>query len=214
MVPKSSSPIAASLFSSVAKIALGPSPLRHFGEPDLPPARARVRCGLKGRSSRGMPSSATATSIFSATSASCGPAWIPIQNTRAAFAVGKNPYPAERISNALPSTRRKRSVMASTRSERLFSDELQRDVQRLRPHPACIGREALHAFEKARDAGANFRVDIDSNEYSHLLIAVAYSSALRIISSACCVANWRIRLRSPGKFRSTTCVPSSPASAM
>ena len=26
--------------------------------------------------------------------------------------------------------------------------------------------------------------------------------------------NWRMRLRSPGKLRSTTCVPSSPASAM
>src|ERR1019366_5590352 len=51
---------------------------------------------------------------------------------------------------------------------RLFSDELQRNVQRLRPRPARIGREALHAFDKARDAGANFRVKIDANEYSHI----------------------------------------------
>lgn len=40
-----------------------------------------------------------------------------------------------------------------------------------------------------------------------------YIKALLTISSACCVANQRIRLRSPGKFRSTTCVPSSPDKA-
>src|SRR5208282_274281 len=96
----------------------------------------------------------------------------------------------------------------------LFSDELQGNVQRLRPRPARIGRETLHAFEKARDAGANFRVEIDADEYSHHLLQRPYKSARRIISNACWVANWRIRLRSPGKLRSTTCVPSSPASAM
>ncbi len=31
----------------------------------------------------------------------------------------------------------------------LFSDELQRNVQRLRTHPASLGREALNAFEEA-----------------------------------------------------------------
>src|ERR1035438_9193921 len=56
---------------------------------------------------------------------------------------------------------------------RLFSDELQRNVQRLRPHPARIGREALHAFDKARDAGANFRVKIDANEYSHIFASLS-----------------------------------------
>src|ERR1039457_5089169 len=55
---------------------------------------------------------------------------------------------------------------------RLFSDELQRNVQRLRPRPSRIGREALHAFDKARDAGANFRVKIDANKYSHIRISL------------------------------------------
>src|SRR5208283_909823 len=96
----------------------------------------------------------------------------------------------------------------------LFSDELQRNVQRLRTHPPSIGRENLDAFQKARDPDANFRVKIDADKYSHLVKTSSYSRARRIISRACCVANWRIRLRSPGKFRSTTCVPSSPASAM
>src|ERR1022692_3337708 len=52
---------------------------------------------------------------------------------------------------------------------RLFSYELQRDVQRLRTHPAGIGRKALHAFEEARDPGADFRLKIDADEYSHHL---------------------------------------------
>ncbi len=39
---------------------LGASPLRHFGSPERPAPRASVRCGLKARSSRGMPSSAIA----------------------------------------------------------------------------------------------------------------------------------------------------------
>src|ERR1035437_7506684 len=56
---------------------------------------------------------------------------------------------------------------------RLFSYELQRNVQRLRPHPARIGRDALHAFDKARDAGANFRVKIDANEYSHIFASLS-----------------------------------------
>src|SRR5271169_649013 len=32
---------------------------------------------------------------------------------------------------------------------RLFSDELQGDVQRFRMHPACLGRKFLHALEEA-----------------------------------------------------------------
>src|SRR5712692_1509433 len=51
---------------------------------------------------------------------------------------------------------------------RLFSDELQRNVQRLRPHPAGIGREALDAFEETLDPGADFSVEIDADKYSHL----------------------------------------------
>src|ERR1700686_4980832 len=51
----------------------------------------------------------------------------------------------------------------------LFSDELQCNVQRLRTHPASFGREALDAFEETLDAGADFRVEIDADEYSHLL---------------------------------------------
>src|SRR5260370_16505911 len=41
---------------------------------------------------------------------------------------------------------------------RLFSDELQRDVQRLRPHPSRIGREAICAFEEALNSRADFTV--------------------------------------------------------
>src|ERR1700693_729973 len=97
---------------------------------------------------------------------------------------------------------------------RLFSNKLQRNVQRLRPHPACFGRKSLDAFEETLDPFAHFRIETDADEYSHLLMPALYNSALRIISSACWAANWRMRLRSPGKFLSTTCVPSSPASAM
>src|SRR6266849_7336361 len=52
---------------------------------------------------------------------------------------------------------------------RLLSDELQRDVQRLRPHPAGFWREALYTFEEALNSRADFRVKIDADEYSHLL---------------------------------------------
>ena len=52
--------------------------------------------------------------------------------------------------------------------QRLFSDELQCNVQRLRPHPAGLGREALYAFEEAFNPGADLRVEIDADEYSHL----------------------------------------------
>src|ERR1700687_263540 len=55
---------------------------------------------------------------------------------------------------------------------RLFTDELQRNVQRLRTHPARLGRKTLDAFEEARDPGADFRVEIDANEYSHIRIFV------------------------------------------
>ncbi len=117
MVPKSSSDMAASRFSSTANVALAASFFCRFGDPDLlPPPRASVKCGLNTRSSRGMPSSAVAASMRSASSTSFAPPSIPIQNTRAALAVGKNPYPPVRISNALLSTRRKRLVIASTRS--------------------------------------------------------------------------------------------------
>ena len=255
-MPKSSSAIAASRFSSTANIALGASPLRHFGEPDLPPARARVKCGLNARSSRGMPSSPVVRSILSASSASSGPAWIPIQNTRGAFAEGKNPYPH--------SANLKRAAFDPTQVFRngrdllrpLFSNELKRNVQRLRPHPPGLRCETLHAVKEARNAGANFRIEIDADKYSHVLCRTPppvilseaetsrsevsaeskdpystrvqgilarlpaghnerlYMSALRIISNACWVENCRMRFRSPRKFLSTTCVPSSPASAM
>src|ERR1700686_199736 len=56
---------------------------------------------------------------------------------------------------------------------RLFSNELQRNVQRLRTHPARIGRKTLDAFEKAPNSGADFGVKIDADEYSHLLITSA-----------------------------------------
>src|ERR1700680_3615143 len=52
---------------------------------------------------------------------------------------------------------------------RLFSDELQRNVQRLRTRPARIGREALDAFDETLDPRADFGVEIDADEYSHLL---------------------------------------------
>ena len=74
----------------------------------------------------------------------------------------------------------------------LLSDEFQRDVQRFWTNPARIRRETLNALEEARDTASDFRVEIDTNEYSHLCITDlthAYKSARRIISSACCVAN-------------------------
>ena len=50
---------------------------------------------------------------------------------------------------------------------RLFANKLQRNVQRLRPHPARIGHKTLDAFKEARDARANFRVKIDTDKDSH-----------------------------------------------
>jgi hypothetical protein len=40
-------------------------------------------------------------------------------------------------------------------------------MQRLRPHPARLGRETLHAFQEARNPRADFRVKIDADKYSH-----------------------------------------------
>jgi len=106
--------------------------------------------------------------MLSASSVNCAPAWIPIQNTRGAFAVGKNPYPPERISSALLSIRRKTFGDGLDSLWRLFADELQRNVQRLRTHPARLGRKTLNALEEARNPGTDFKVEIDADEYSHL----------------------------------------------
>src|ERR1700677_874586 len=95
----------------------------------------------------------------------------------------------------------------------LFSDKLQSNVQRIRMHPPRFWRKPLNTFDKAFDPGANRRVKIDANKYSHFLGIAFYKSARRIISKACRLENRRMRVRSPGKLRSTTCVPSSPASA-
>src|SRR4029077_10781450 len=62
---------------------------------------------------------------------------------------------------------------------RLFSNELQRNVQRLRTRPARIGREAFDAFEETLDPCADFGVEVDADEYSHLLISAPYISALQ-----------------------------------
>jgi hypothetical protein len=43
-------------------------------------------------------------------------------------------------------------------------------MQRLGTHPARIGRKTLDAFEKASDPGADFRVEVDADEDSHLFI--------------------------------------------
>ena len=51
----------------------------------------------------------------------------------------------------------------------LFSDELQRDVQRLRTHPSSVGREPLHAFDKAFKPCSQCGIEIDADEYSHHL---------------------------------------------
>ena len=75
----------------VKKERLGPSPLRQRGEPDPPAARARVKCGLKARSSFLIPRFAILSSMAAASCASCGPDSIPIQKTRADFGVGKKP---------------------------------------------------------------------------------------------------------------------------
>src|SRR5271154_6323328 len=50
---------------------------------------------------------------------------------------------------------------------RLFADELERDVQRFRTHPARIGSETAHAIEEASDALANALVDIQCDEKAH-----------------------------------------------
>src|SRR5712692_2346387 len=127
------------------------------------------------------------------------------------------------------------------RLRRLLADKFQRDVQRLGTHPAGIRREAAYPFQEALNALADGIIDVEGNENSHdsressvfsrqelrtnrrcrsrkadnrrLKTEDGYINFLLTMSSACCEANQRMRLRSPGKFRSTTSVPLSPAKA-
>src|ERR1017187_2645220 len=50
---------------------------------------------------------------------------------------------------------------------RLLSDELQCKVKRLWPYPFGVGREALNALQKTRDAHSDFGIEINTNEDSH-----------------------------------------------
>jgi len=61
--------------------------------------------------------------------------------------------------------------------ERLFSYELQCDVQRLRARPSRVGHEPLYAFDKMFNPRSHFRVEIDANEYSHDLWGAAFTAA-------------------------------------
>lgn len=92
----------------------GWSPLPRRGEAERPAARASVRCGVKARSSFGIPSAAIFSSISDASLASSGPALTPTQKTRADFAVGKNPYPPNSMSTALPEMPASSRLICST----------------------------------------------------------------------------------------------------
>src|ERR1700728_399580 len=91
MVPNSGTDRADSFSWRRWKVRLGPSLLLMRGEPEALRPRARVMCGLKGRSSFGIPSEGIVSSIAAASATSSGPEAIPIQKTRAEFGVGKNP---------------------------------------------------------------------------------------------------------------------------
>src|SRR5579864_517044 len=91
MVPNSGVGRTASFSCSRWKTRFGPSVLVRRGEAERPAPRASVRCGLKARSSFGIPSEDILSSMATARVASCGPASMPIQKTRADFAVGKKP---------------------------------------------------------------------------------------------------------------------------
>ena len=91
MVPNSGVGECCQFFLQTLKAAIGASSLRRRGRAGAAGPRASVRCGLKARSSFGIPSADILSSIAAASAASSGPASMPIQKTRADFAVGKNP---------------------------------------------------------------------------------------------------------------------------
>src|SRR5204863_4594718 len=93
MLPDAGVTKATSFCCKRSNVPVTRSPLRRRGEPDPPALRASVRCGLNFRCSRGTATAANFSSISAARETNSGSPSIPIQKTRADFAVGKNPYP-------------------------------------------------------------------------------------------------------------------------
>jgi O-succinylbenzoate synthase len=101
MVPNSGGGAVINFACSTSKRWFDRSPLCRRGEPDplefrapelcAPELRAKVKCGLYSCGSRGILSPASLASIAPARAARLEPAFIPIQNTRGAREVGKNP---------------------------------------------------------------------------------------------------------------------------
>src|SRR5712672_788990 len=81
------------------------------------------------------------------------------------------------------------------------ANKLQCDVQTFNTGQAPLWRKRACAFHVVRKACANIGRDIECNEDAHCHISVR-----RTMSRACCVAQWRMRSRSPGKVRSMTSV--------
>src|SRR5690242_1163377 len=86
-------------------------------------------------------------------------------------------------------------------AHRLFANEFNRDVKRLGTRPASLRRESANFFGEFCDAIAHPVRDLQRHKDAH-----SYMSFLRTMSSACWLANQRIRLRSPAKFFCSTSV--------
>lgn len=114
MLPNSGAGRVAILFCRSSKTRFGLSSLVRPGEPERLAPRAKVKCGVKARSSLGIPSDAILSSIADAKVESCGPASVPNQKTRADFTVGKNPNPRNRMSTALAAMVVKTCLICST----------------------------------------------------------------------------------------------------
>ena len=90
-----------------------------------------------------------------------------------------------------------------------FAEELQSDVKGFGGNPANVGGEATHLVAEGGDAFANFGSSMSRATKRRM----AYITMRRTRSSACWLAQRRMRSRSPGKRRCTvSCfVPSETA---
>ncbi len=151
------------------------------------------------------------TSAASTVAASCGrasPALMPIQKTRGDFGLGKKPTSWNLIANGTACTVERAFLISCTRTS-LAS-------------PMNFNVTCSDSGRAQRASGARLRT---RSRYSvmlwRMLLAISramktrmvHMSLRRTMSSACCVAQCRMRSRSPGNLRSCTEVWSPSESA-
>ena len=81
-----------------------------------------------------------------------------------------------------------------------LANKLERHMQTFHTGPSCIPCVRPHALHVFGEPFANFSGNIERDKEPHFI------NLRRTMSRACCVAHWRIRLRSPGYLRSATSV--------